>query len=70
MRRDFAGKIVLVLDRERDPEQRAVVAAIERSLGIVGITQRVGAPDRDEGIQPDVPLDPVDTELDELTHSE
>jgi hypothetical protein len=67
----LAGKVDRVLDRERHPEQRPLLAGREPRLGLLRLGQRPLGEHDPEGVQLRVePLDPLEMELDELARGD
>jgi hypothetical protein len=68
---DLAGHVLGVLDRDRHPEQRPVVAGPPPGVGLLGVGQRALVGHRAERVQLGiVALDPLEVELDELARGD
>ena len=64
---DLAGDVEFVLDRDRHPQQRPLLAAPQPRLGLLGFEQRPLGEDGAEGDQLRVePLDPLQAEPHQL----
>ena len=67
MQVDLAGDVDFVLDRDRHPEQRAIVAGAPPRLGLLGLQHRLVREDLAERVQLRVePVDPLQRLPDQL----
>ena len=68
---DLAGDVGVVLDRDRDAEQRALVAAAAAAVGLVGLDQRALGEHDAEGVERGVePRDALEARLGQLARGE
>ena len=64
---ELSGDVELVLDRDRDAQQRRRLAGVQSRLGVLGLRQRLLAEHDPERVQSRVePLDPLEVELHQL----
>ena len=71
VRGDLAGDVGVVLDRDRDAEQRARVAAAAAAVGLVGLDQRALGEDDAEGVERGVEAgDALEVRLGQLARGE
>ena len=63
----LSGQVVTVLERDRHPEQRPLVAGPQPRLGLLGLGQRPLGEHDAEGVQLRIePLDAVEMQLNQL----